>query len=62
MTNTELKKTIEIVQREAKELRERLSILKDEYVELKTDLASTKNMIQDDLKRLSAAIERRRVL
>ena len=62
MTNAELKKEVTALKEENGQLRTRISILRDDLIDVKADLSRTKQMIQRDIRTLVDSVGQRRVL
>ena len=62
MTNAELNKEVTTLKEENGQLRNRISTLRDEIIDVKADLSRTKQMLQRDIRTLVDSVGKRRVL
>jgi uncharacterized protein YlxW (UPF0749 family) len=62
MTNAELNKEVTTLKEENGQLRNRISTLRDEIIDVKADLSRTKQMLQRDIRTLVDTVGKRRVL
>ena len=62
MTNAELNKEVTTLKEENGQLRNRISTLRDEIIDVKADLNRTKQMLQRDIRTLVDTVGKRRVL
>jgi uncharacterized coiled-coil DUF342 family protein len=62
MTNAELNKEVTTLKEENGQLRNRISTLRDEIIDVKADLNRTKQMLQRDIRTLVDSVGKRRVL